>query len=141
MPSKNSYTCSQEEELFDIAKKLFQKYPTQRIFALDGAMGVGKTTFMKYICRYLQSEDTVSSPTFSMVNEYSLPSNETLYHFDFYRIKNIEEALDMGFEEYIYSNQYCFMEWAEKVDVLLPPETIHVTMFTNDEDKERVIVF
>ncbi len=141
MPSKNSYTCSQEEELFDIAKKLFQKYPTQRIFALHGSMGVGKTTFMKYICRYLQSEDTVSSPTFSMVNEYSLPSNETLYHFDFYRIKNIDEALDMGFEEYVYSNQYCFMEWAEKVEALLPPETIHVTMFIKDEDTERVIVF
>lgn len=141
MPSKNSYTCSQEEELFDIAKKLFQKYPTQRIFALDGAMGVGKTTFMKYICRYLQSKDTVSSPTFSIVNEYALPFNETLYHFDFYRIKNIDEALNMGFEDYLYSNQYCFMEWAEKVEVLLPPETIHVTMFTKDEDKERVIIF
>ncbi|NLJ82897.1 MAG: tRNA (adenosine(37)-N6)-threonylcarbamoyltransferase complex ATPase subunit type 1 TsaE [Bacteroidales bacterium] len=141
MLPKDFYACSQEEELFDVAKKLFQKFPTQRIFALHGAMGVGKTTFIKYICRYLQSEDTVNSPTFSMVNEYALPFNKTLYHFDFYRIKSIDEALDMGFEDYLYSNQYCFIEWAEKVEALLPPETIHVTMFIKDEDKERVIVF
>lgn len=135
--------CSNQKELTRIAKRLLQKYPEHRIFALDGVMGSGKTTFMKYLCQYLKSNDTVSSPTFSIVNEYAFPKDDILYHFDFYRIKNIQEAIDMGFTEYLYSGKYCFIEWAEKVENLLPPETIHVKILIEDAipDEERIFIF
>lgn len=135
--------CSNQEELTGIAKRLLHKYPAHRIFALDGLMGSGKTTFMKYLCQYLQSIDTISSPTFSLVNEYALPEDDLLYHFDFYRIKNTQEAIDMGFMEYLDSGKYCFIEWAEKVEDLLPPETIHVKILIENTipNEERIFIF
>jgi len=143
MLPKDKFICMQEDELMLVAEKLLQKYPSQRIFALDGVMGVGKTTFMKYICRYLHSTDTISSPTFSIVNEYTLPQKDILYHFDFYRIKNLREALEIGLEEYFYSNRYCFIEWAENIEKLLPPETIHVEIRTENPlgNGNRIFIF
>jgi tRNA threonylcarbamoyladenosine biosynthesis protein TsaE len=90
------------------------------VFAFYGAMGAGKTSFIKAICEELGVEDVITSPTFAIVNEYALPDGDAVFHFDFYRINKMEEAYDLGYEEYFYSGQYCFIEWPEKIDSLLP---------------------
>lgn len=98
------------------------------VFAFHGNMGAGKTTFIKAICEELGVEDTINSPTFAIVNEYRSNSGELIYHFDFYRINKIEEAYDFGYEDYFYSDSLCFVEWPEKVDSLLPHDTVNVTI-------------
>jgi len=140
---KERVVCSSEEELSLIAGRILKKYPSQRIFALNGPMGIGKTTFMIYLCRYLKSKNIATSPSFSIVNEYELANGERLYHFDFYRIKNLQEAIDIGLDEYIYSGQYCFIEWAEMIEALLPPETINIKIEkeTEKEDAKRIFTF
>ncbi|HAD97761.1 MAG TPA: tRNA (adenosine(37)-N6)-threonylcarbamoyltransferase complex ATPase subunit type 1 TsaE [Cryomorphaceae bacterium] len=106
-------------ELPDAARWLLQNWKGQ-VLAIEGEMGAGKTTFIQSLCREMGVEDKVSSPTFSLVNEYYSPSYGSLYHFDFYRLEDENEALDMGVEDYLYSGNYCFMEWAEKISNLLP---------------------
>jgi tRNA threonylcarbamoyladenosine biosynthesis protein TsaE len=101
--------------------------------AFHGEMGAGKTTFINGILSYLNIEDLGSSPTFSIVNEYLSPNVGLVYHFDFYRIENEFEAYDIGVEEMFYSDSYCFMEWPNKVDNLLPPETVNVYMSADGE--------
>ncbi|MDO9680665.1 MAG: tRNA (adenosine(37)-N6)-threonylcarbamoyltransferase complex ATPase subunit type 1 TsaE [Bacteroidales bacterium] len=96
------------------------------VIALYGGMGAGKTTFTKALCRVLGVVDGVNSPTFNIVNEYRTDSGETVYHFDFYRIESIAEALDIGFEEYLYSGDLCIIEWPEKVEQILPDDTLKV---------------
>lgn len=96
------------------------------IFAFYGKMGAGKTTFIKNICEQMGVEDYINSPTFAIVNEYETANADTVYHFDFYRIKNIDEVYNMGYEEYLYSDAYCFIEWPELIEELLPEETIKV---------------
>ena len=100
-----------------------------------GEMGVGKTTLIKEICNVLGIQDRVSSPTFSLVNEYHTSSNEVVYHFDFYRIINEEEALDMGIEEYLYQNNWCLIEWPENIENLLPLDAvqIHLSILENGQ--------
>ncbi|MDD2621526.1 MAG: tRNA (adenosine(37)-N6)-threonylcarbamoyltransferase complex ATPase subunit type 1 TsaE [Bacteroidales bacterium] len=137
---KEHMLSSSPEDLINIVEKILKKYPSQRIFALKGPMGVGKTTFMIYLCRFLKCKNTVSSPTFSIVNEYELASGNMLYHFDFYRIKNLKEAVDIGLDDYFYSGNYCFMEWAEKIEPLLPPET-HIIEIEIDKIGNRVFDF
>lgn len=109
-----------------------------RLFAFYGQMGSGKTTFIKALCRELGVTDTVTSPTFTLVNEYRRPGTSPVYHFDFYRIKKPSEALDFGIEEYFDSGSVCFMEWPELIEPLLPEETlrIHISVL---EDGTRVI--
>ncbi len=143
MVIKNKCLCTKEEDLYNAASQVFEKYPNQLIFSLKGDMGVGKTTFMKYVCRYLQCNDMVSSPTFSIVNEYQLPNLKKLYHFDFYRINSIEEAINIGIEEYLYSNHYCFIEWAEKINILLPQDTveINITIDNSNNKGHRIFTF
>jgi tRNA threonylcarbamoyladenosine biosynthesis protein TsaE len=102
-----------------IAKAVLSKN-IQKVIVFNGEMGAGKTTFIKALCKALGVENETSSPTFSIVNEYKTNKNETIYHFDVYRLKNEIEALDMGIEEYLYSGNYCFVEWAEKIPNLLP---------------------
>ena len=109
------------EELHDAAKGLLKNFPSDRIFLFYGEMGAGKTTFINALCAELGVMDNTSSPTFSLVNEYQ-GAQETIYHFDFYRLKDEEEALDMGYEEYFYSDAYCFVEWPEKIPNLLPAD-------------------
>lgn len=108
------------------------------LFAFYGKMGAGKTTFIKAICEALGVEDVITSPTFAIVNEYTDGEGNPVYHFDFYRIKKLEEVYDMGFEDYVYSNSLCFMEWPELVEELLPEDTVKVTI-TEQEDGTRVV--
>ena len=102
------------------AIKFLEETGPVRKFAFHGHMGSGKTTFIKEICRQLGATDVVTSPTFSLVNEYSTASGETLYHFDLYRINSIEELFDLGYEDYFFSDSYIFVEWAEKAESLMP---------------------
>ncbi len=96
------------------------------VFAFHGEMGAGKTTLIKAICENLGVSDVINSPTFAIVNEYRSDSGELIYHFDFYRINKIEEAFDFGYEDYFYSGSLCFIEWPEKIESLLPKDTVNV---------------
>jgi len=109
-------------------------------FAFYGNMGVGKTTFIKEICNQLGVIQVVTSPTFALINEYHTTSNQLVYHFDFYRINKTEELFDFGYEEYLYSSNYCFIEWPEKAEEILPDHLQKVT-FTEMPDGSRVIEF
>ncbi|WP_293903115.1 MULTISPECIES: tRNA (adenosine(37)-N6)-threonylcarbamoyltransferase complex ATPase subunit type 1 TsaE [unclassified Sphingobacterium] len=115
--------------LSQAAQTLLNSFPKDRIFLLYGPMGAGKTTFVKHLCTQLNVKDSTSSPTFSIVNEYESPTGP-IYHFDFYRIKDEQEAFDFGYEEYFYSGAYCFVEWPEKIPNLLPEEAkeIHISI-------------
>lgn len=115
------------EELPELARKLLLFAGEHRILVFYGEMGTGKTTFIKAICKELGVEATVSSPTFSIVNEYGYPHG-LVYHFDFYRLKDQSEAFDMGYEEYFYSGEYCFIEWPEKIPDLLPDQMVRVAL-------------
>jgi len=126
------------EELQVVATELIAFFPKERVFAFYGKMGVGKTTFIQSICRALGSEDNVTSPTFALINEYNTDAGESIFHFDFYRIKDIEEAFDLGYEDYIYSGNYCFVEWPEMIASLLP-ENIVVVKIEELEDGARRI--
>ena len=110
-----------------------------RIFLFYGEMGAGKTTLIKAICEYLGTSEPATSPTFSIVNEYTTPGGR-LYHFDFYRLKNETEALDMGYEEYFYSGNYCFIEWPEKISGLLPDHFIRINIKVTGENSREIII-
>ena len=112
-------------ELPDVANKLLVFAGAEKIFLFDGEMGAGKTTFIKTFCKILGIKDSVSSPTYSIVNEYE-GGKKTVYHFDFYRIKNIREAYDLGYEEYFYGDGICLIEWPERIEELLPKHYLKV---------------
>ena len=119
-------------EEYPAAAREFIKFMEKgRLFAFYGKMGSGKTTLIKSICEELGVTDTINSPTFAIVNEYEAGNGDTIYHFDFYRIKSIAEVYNMGYEEYLYSDAYCFMEWPELVEELLPEECIRVEIEEN----------
>jgi tRNA threonylcarbamoyladenosine biosynthesis protein TsaE len=120
------------------AKKLLKYTGEKKIFAFYGSMGSGKTTFIKAICKVLGAADTVSSPTFTLVNEYRTSLGESLYHIDFYRIKKKEEVFDFGVEEYLYGDSYCFLEWPELVEEILPPGIVSIRI-TVDENEHRIL--
>jgi len=101
-------------------------------------MGVGKTTFVKAVCEELGVEDTINSPSFAIVNEYHSQKGEVMYHFDFYRIEDVEEAYDFGYEDYFYSNNYCFIEWPEKIESILPEDTVYVVFEENSDGSRSV---
>jgi tRNA threonylcarbamoyladenosine biosynthesis protein TsaE len=105
------------------------------VVAFHGAMGAGKTTLIAEIARLLGVADSVSSPTFAIVNQYITATGEPLYHFDFYRIDRLEEAFDLGYEEYFYGGGPCLVEWPEKIEPLLPPDTLHVEIATHPDDR------
>ena len=131
------FKVNQLADLPETAAQLLSKFPANRIFLFFGEMGAGKTTFIKTLCAGLGVEDTVSSPTFSIVNEYRFTGGK-VYHFDFYRLKNETEALDMGYEEYFYDGNYCFIEWPEKISSLWPPQFVKVNITVVNE-QERLI--
>jgi len=132
--------CKYPDDLKRAAEQLINTYPQQRIFALNGNMGAGKTTFMSAIGAYFETVEQVQSPTFSIVNEYQTKAGEVLYHFDFYRIKNLNEVYDIGYEDYFYSGSYCFIEWSEKIAPLLPDDVVYVSINVAD-DESRIISF
>ncbi|TXI13859.1 MAG: tRNA (adenosine(37)-N6)-threonylcarbamoyltransferase complex ATPase subunit type 1 TsaE [Pedobacter sp.] len=115
-------------QLSAAAKQLLASYKRERIFLFFGDMGVGKTTFIKSICDQLGVCDVVSSPTYSIVNEYASKDGLVVYHFDFYRLKSETEALDLGFEEYLDSGSYCFIEWPEKISSYWPKRYVKVEL-------------
>lgn len=108
------------------AKLLLESFPGEKVFAFYGAMGAGKTTLIKAICHELGSDDNITSPTFALINEYTTKFDHLIYHFDFYRIKKLEEAYDLGYEDYIYSGNYCLIEWPEMIESLLPEGIVEV---------------
>lgn len=117
------------ESIDQAAKQFVANIGRSRVFAFYGKMGAGKTTFIKAVCECLGVEDVITSPTFAIVNEYtSATSGKTIYHFDFYRIKKLEEVYDMGYEEYFYSGNLCFIEWPELIEELLPENAVKVTI-------------
>lgn len=125
------------EELSGAAKRILDSFPEEKIFLLEGDMGAGKTTLVKALCARLKVKDTASSPTYSIVNEYDYPMGK-IYHFDFFRIKSEIEAYDLGFEEYLYSGYFCFIEWPEKIQALWPESFIKIKIDQAD-DQYRLI--
>ena len=119
-------TFSEIDQLPSVAASILKEYPDDRFFAFFGSMGVGKTTLIKEICAQLGVTQNVCSPTFAIVNEYADRNGEPVYHFDFYRLKNLDEAYDIGYEEYFYSGCYCFTEWTEKIEPLLPDRYVRI---------------
>lgn len=127
------------EDLPKVALGLLEACKGKKNFAFNGPMGVGKTTFIKALCATLGVKDVVSSPTFSLVNEYLSAAGEKIFHFDFYRIESEEEAYDMGYEDYFYANAYCFIEWPNKVSSILPPGIIQVDI--SEKNGKRFVSF
>lgn len=113
------------DKIADAAREFVEQIGDKRVFAFYGGMGAGKTTFIKAVCEQLGVKDAVTSPTFAIVNEYASDFGP-VYHFDFYRIKNLGEVLDLGFEDYAYSGNFCLMEWPELIEDLLPDNTVNV---------------
>lgn len=132
-----SYTLNQIDE---IAHLLIQEAGDQKVWIFRGEMGAGKTTLIKSLAKALQVTDSVSSPTFGIVNEYQTQGKVLLYHFDFYRLDDPMEALDIGIEEYFYSGNYCWLEWAEKIAPFLPEQFFHIELALASE-KERILTF
>lgn len=125
-------------ELPKVASALLDFAQGEKFFVFEGEMAAGKTTFIKSLCQLLGVNEVVSSPTFSIVNEYHSPK-DIIYHFDFYRLKNLREAYDIGYEEYFYSKHYCLIEWPQKVTELLPEQYIKVELsIVNDQEREFV---
>ena len=130
------WTINHLEEINKVASEFLDFVGAKKIFALYGPMGVGKTTFVKAVASCLGVTDDVSSPTFAIVNEYRTKTDEAIYHFDFYRVNNISEALDFGYEEYFFSGDRCFIEWPEKIEELLPEDIVNC-YFSEKEDGSR----
>ena len=128
------FIIRKEEELCAVAKMILEKY-NSKIFLFYGEMGVGKTSFIKKFCKELRVSDIVSSPTFSIVNQYSNVNDEIIYDFDFYRTENKEEVFDIGYEEYLFSSSYCFIEWPEKIEDLLPTNYLKIIMKLDDNNR------
>ncbi|MDO6744009.1 tRNA (adenosine(37)-N6)-threonylcarbamoyltransferase complex ATPase subunit type 1 TsaE [Tenacibaculum soleae] len=124
-------------ELSQVAKEII-KNASHKVVLFYGDMGVGKTTLIKELCKVLGVKDVAHSPTFSLVNEYQTSNNDTVYHFDFYRIENEEEAYDMGVEDYLYSNNWCFIEWPENVKNLLPLDAVVVKISLLDNEQRNI---
>ena len=127
------------EEIAVAAKEFVAAMGERKVFAFYGKMGAGKTTFIKAVCEELGVEDVINSPTFAIVNEYVDGQGEPVYHFDFYRIKNRQEVMDLGYEDYVYSGHVCFMEWPELIENLLPDDAVKVTI-EEEIDGGRVLV-
>lgn len=127
-------------DLRGVARKIMETFGHESVFALKGDLGAGKTTLIKAFCLELEVTEDVTSPSFAIVNEYHCVHDELVYHFDFYRIKKVEEVLDIGYEEYLYSGWYCFLEWPEKIQELLPESYVQISIKKNEEDDLRKIL-
>jgi len=130
--------CTGVSDLDRIAGELISLYPGKRIFALSGPMGSGKTTFIQALCRRLNVVDVVNSPTFSIVNEYLTGEGASVFHFDLYRIRKADELLDIGYEDYFYCGDYCFIEWPELAADLIPDESVYITIEVEEPGNDRI---
>ena len=133
------------EHIREAAREFIEHIGERRVFAFYGKMGAGKTTFVKAICEELGVDDVITSPTFAIINEYTpssllLPPSSKIFHFDFYRIKKLEEVYDMGYEDYFYSGALCFIEWPELIEEILPDDAVRV-IITEQEDGSRLVSF
>ncbi|SNU03797.1 tRNA threonylcarbamoyladenosine biosynthesis protein TsaE [Prevotellaceae bacterium MN60] len=128
------------EHIREAAREFIKQIGDRHVFAFYGKMGAGKTTFVKAICEELGVEDVITSPTFAIINEYTTGEGDSLFHFDFYRIKKLEEVYDMGYEDYFYSGALCFIEWPELIEDILPDDAVHVSI-TEQEDGSRLVTF
>ena len=126
-----------ESQLPEVARQLIEAHPQDRVFGFFGEMGTGKTTLIKEICRQLGVEGDMTSPTFAIVNEYWSRDGEPLYHFDFYRIDEPDDATRIGFQDYLYSGSYCFIEWTDKVESLLNGEYTPVYIERIDDQTRK----
>ena len=154
MKSKNmnTYTLKMDEksalQLFNAhgekvtALDILRQYEPHRVFAFDAPMGAGKTTFIKHLCKEMGTADVVNSPTFAIVNVYDVeqPYRGEAYHFDCYRLKDIREAMDFGAEDYLYSGNYCFIEWPDIIAPLLPEDTVRVSIIPQPDGDRKVMV-
>ena len=129
-----------KKHLLSAARELLKLCGDKKIFAFYGAMGAGKTTIIKAICEVLGAVGIVSSPTFTLVNEYITTGGKTLYHIDFYRIKRMEEVFDFGVEEYLTGDSYCFMEWPELIEDILPTDRVNVRITVDDREQRTLII-
>jgi len=128
------------ETISTTALQFINQMGERTVFAFNGKMGAGKTTFIKAICEVMGVKETVNSPTFSIVNEYETADGRIIYHFDCYRITNIQEALDLGAEEYLYSGNLCFIEWSENIAPLLPDNIVNVDIEENENGGRNVVM-
>ena len=126
------------ENINQTSKKFIELIGNRTVFAFNGSMGAGKTTFIKAICESMGVKEPVNSPTFSIVNEYEAADGRIIYHFDCYRINKIEEAVDMGTEEYLYSGNLCFIEWSENIAPLLPDQIVNVNIKETENGKREI---
>ena len=131
-------TIESIDTIHDTARQFVDRIGDRTVFAFNGKMGAGKTTFIKAICEVMGVNETVNSPTFSIVNEYEAADGRIIYHFDCYRITTIQEALDLGAEEYLYSGNLCFIEWSENMAPLLPDTLVNVDIVENENGKREV---
>ena len=127
------------EHISEAAREFINQMGEARVFAFYGKMGAGKTTFVKAICEELGVDDVITSPTFAIINEYTT-NQQPIYHFDFYRIKKLEEVFDMGYEDYFYSEALCFIEWPELIEEILPDDAVRVSI-SEQEDGTRTVSF
>ena len=133
------------DSIREAARQFIDGIGQHRVFAFYGSMGAGKTTFVKAICEELGVDDVITSPTFAIINKYALDSDllpdvSSVYHFDFYRIKKLEEVYDMGYEDYFYSGALCFIEWPELIEELLPEDAVTVSIKENPDGSRTVEV-
>lgn len=127
------------EQIDRVAQEFLDFYKNKRVFAFYGELGSGKTTFIKALCRQLGAQETTKSPTFNIVHTYTTKLNEEIYHMDCYRINSIQELKDIGYEDYFYSDHYCFIEWADKVEQLLSDDFVRIQIQVNDFNNWRIL--
>ena len=129
------------DSIHEAAREFIKNMGTGHVFAFYGKMGAGKTTFIKAVCEELGVDDVITSPTFAIVNDYTSSKDDShIFHFDFYRIKKLEEVYDMGYEDYFYSGAVCFIEWPELIEELLPGDAVKVEI-AEQEDGSRIVKF
>lgn len=136
---KTMVLSNSPDDLEEAAETIIRLAGLRTVIAFYGAMGAGKTTLIKALCQVLGSADLVTSPTFALINQYFDGKQNPIYHFDFYRIHSLNEAMDMGYEEYFFSGNYCLIEWPEKIESLLPSGTVKVSISQGPEIMQRII--